>query len=105
MSRRLGVISAHLSDRPTLALSKSRSAWVMRNAMDLPAPKATNPRSLKGKTLFVSGASRGIGLAIAKRAAQDGANVVIAAKTTTPDPRLPGTIFTAAEEVLSTPPF
>lgn len=55
--------------------------------------------SLANKTLFVTGASRGIGLAIALRAARDGANVAIAAKTVTPDPRLPGTIFTAAEEV------
>jgi citronellol/citronellal dehydrogenase len=54
---------------------------------------------LKGKTLFVSGGSRGIGLAIALRAAKDGANVVIAAKTTEPHPKLPGTIFTAAEEI------
>ena len=55
--------------------------------------------SVGGKTLFVTGASRGIGLAIALRAARDGANVAIAAKTVTPDPRLPGTIFTAAEEI------
>ena len=55
--------------------------------------------SLANKTLFVTGASRGIGLAIALRAARDGANVAIAAKTVTPDPRLPGTIFTAADEV------
>jgi citronellol/citronellal dehydrogenase len=55
--------------------------------------------SLGGKTLFVTGASRGIGLAIALRAARDGANVAIAAKTVTPDPRLPGTIFTAAEDI------
>ena len=55
--------------------------------------------SLAGKTLFVTGASRGIGLAIAERAARDGANVAIAAKTVKPDPRLPGTIFTAAEAV------
>ena len=55
--------------------------------------------SLAGKTLFVTGASRGIGLAIALRAARDGANIAIAAKTVTPDPRLPGTIFTAAEEI------
>ena len=55
--------------------------------------------SLKGKTLFVTGASRGIGLAIALRAARDGANVVVAAKTTEPHPRLPGTIHTAAEEI------
>lgn len=54
---------------------------------------------LSGKTLFISGASRGIGLAIAKRAAQDGANVAIAAKTAEPHPKLEGTIYTAAEEV------
>jgi len=55
--------------------------------------------NLKGKTLFISGASRGIGLAIVKRAARDGANVVIAAKTVEPNPRLPGTIHTAAAEI------
>jgi len=55
--------------------------------------------SLKGKTLFVTGASRGIGLAIALRAARDGANVVIAAKTADPHPKLPGTIYTAADEI------
>jgi citronellol/citronellal dehydrogenase len=55
--------------------------------------------SLKDKTLFITGASRGIGLAIALRAAQDGANIAIAAKTEAPHPRLPGTIHTAAEEI------
>jgi len=55
--------------------------------------------SLKGKTLFISGGSRGIGLAIALRAARDGANVTIAAKTAEPHPKLPGTIYTAAEEI------
>ena len=55
--------------------------------------------SLKGRTLFITGASRGIGLAIALRAARDGANVAIAAKTTEPHPKLPGTIYTAAEEI------
>ena len=55
--------------------------------------------SLSGKTLFISGASRGIGLAIAKRAAADGANIAIAAKTTEPHPRLSGTIYTAAAEI------
>jgi len=54
---------------------------------------------LKGKTLFITGASRGIGLAIALRAARDGANVAIAAKTETPHPKLEGTIYTAAEEI------
>lgn len=55
--------------------------------------------SLKNKTLFITGASRGIGLAIALRAARDGANIAIAAKTSEPDPRLPGTIYTAAKEL------
>ena len=55
--------------------------------------------SLQGKTLFITGASRGIGLAIALRAARDGANVAIAAKTAEPHPKLPGTIYTAAEAI------
>jgi citronellol/citronellal dehydrogenase len=55
--------------------------------------------SLQGKTLFVTGASRGIGLAIALRAARDGANVAVAAKTAEPHPKLPGTIYTAAEAI------
>src|SRR5204862_647943 len=55
--------------------------------------------SLKNKTLFVSGASRGIGLAIALRAARDGANIAIAAKTAEPHPKLKGTIYTAAKEI------
>jgi citronellol/citronellal dehydrogenase len=59
----------------------------------------TNDGTLRGKTLFITGASRGIGKAIGLRAAADGANVVIAAKTTAPHPRLPGTIHTAAEEI------
>lgn len=56
--------------------------------------------SLRGKTLFITGASRGIGLAIALRAARDGANIAIAAKTEQPHPKLPGTIHTAAAEVV-----
>ena len=55
--------------------------------------------SLAGKTLFITGASRGIGLAIALRAARDGANIAIAAKTEKPHPKLPGTIYTAADEI------
>jgi 2-deoxy-D-gluconate 3-dehydrogenase len=56
-------------------------------------------RSLQGRTLFITGASRGIGLAIACRAAADGANVVLVAKTTAPNPKLPGTLYSAAEAV------
>jgi len=63
----------------------------------MPTPAARG--SLKGKTIFITGGSRGIGLEIAKRAAADGANIVIAAKTTEPHPKLPGTIHTAAAEI------
>ena len=55
--------------------------------------------SLNGRVIFMSGGSRGIGLAIAKRAAQDGARVVLMAKTAEPHPRLPGTVYSAAEEI------
>ncbi|XP_037945349.1 hydroxysteroid dehydrogenase-like protein 2 [Teleopsis dalmanni] len=58
-----------------------------------------NTGILKGKTIFITGASRGIGKAIALKAAKDGANIVIAAKTADPHPKLPGTIYTAAEEI------
>jgi citronellol/citronellal dehydrogenase len=58
-----------------------------------------NIMSLKGKTLLITGASRGIGLAIALRAAKDGANIAILAKTTEPHPKLEGTIYTAAEQI------
>jgi citronellol/citronellal dehydrogenase len=58
-------------------------------------------RSLKGKTLFITGASRGIGRAIALRAAADGANIAIASKTDEPNPKLPGTIHTVADEIVA----
>ena len=57
--------------------------------------------TLRDKTVFISGASRGIGLAIACRLARDGANIVLAAKTAEPHPKLPGTIFSAAEQVVA----
>jgi len=60
---------------------------------------AANTGKLAGKTIFISGASRGIGKAIALKAAKDGANIVIAAKTAQAHPKLPGTIYTAAEEI------
>ena len=59
----------------------------------------TGSKPLAGKTLFITGASRGIGLAIALRAARDGANIAIAAKTSEPHKHLPGTIFTAAKQI------
>ncbi len=55
--------------------------------------------NLKGKTIFISGASRGIGKAIAMKAAADGANIIVAAKTITEDPRIPGTIYSAVEDI------
>ena len=58
-----------------------------------------NTGKLAGKTLYITGASRGIGLDIAKKAARDGANIVVAAKTADPHPKLPGTIYTAAKEI------
>jgi citronellol/citronellal dehydrogenase len=69
----------------------------MPSAMSSPASPPATP--LAGKTLFITGASRGIGLAIALRAARDGANIAIAAKTETPHPKLSGTVYTAAKEI------
>ena len=60
---------------------------------------STPGATLQGKTIFITGASRGIGKAIALRAARDGARVIIAAKTAEPHPKLQGTIYTAAEEI------
>jgi citronellol/citronellal dehydrogenase len=65
----------------------------------LMSPAMATTSTLRDKTLFITGASRGIGKAIAVRAARDGANVAIAAKTAEPHPKLPGTIYTAAQEV------
>jgi citronellol/citronellal dehydrogenase len=60
---------------------------------------ALSNRSLRGKTLFITGASRGIGLAIATRAARDGAQIVLVAKTVVANPKLPGTIYSAAQQI------
>lgn len=92
------VLGAGAPARPAAAggVAADRTVFVQRNIDPLPVDPTGN---LKGKTLFISGASRGIGLAIAIAAARDGANVAIAAKTTKPHPKLPGTIYTAAEEV------
>ncbi|OMJ82952.1 hypothetical protein SteCoe_16226 [Stentor coeruleus] len=85
---RLKVISQHLVPNQT--------HWVMKNVDQFPF---THTGTLKGKTIVISGASRGIGLAIAKRAAKDGANVAILAKTVEPHSKLEGTIFTAAKDI------
>ena len=77
-------------------LQSRKAAWVPQN---VPPLEFFPVGDLKGKTLFITGASRGIGLAIGLRAAADGANVAIVAKTTKPHPKLPGTIYTAAEEI------
>lgn len=78
-------------------LTNNYTAWVMKNVDYNPLPKKTN--NLKGKTLFITGASRGIGLAIALKAAEQGANIAVVAKTVTEQVSLPGTIFTAVEEI------
>jgi citronellol/citronellal dehydrogenase len=72
------------------------SFWIMKDVVGFEFEKLGN---LKGKTLLITGASRGIGLAIGVKAAKDGANVAILAKTVTPQPNLPGTIYTAAEDI------
>lgn len=82
--------------RNQLESSKLRNIWITKNCEAFEFEKKTD---LKGKTLFITGASRGIGLAIALRAAQDGANIAIVAKTVLPQKNLPGTIYTAAEEI------
>lgn len=73
-----------------------KMTWEIQNHQNLKMEKFSG---LSGKTVVISGGSRGIGLAIALRCARDGANVAILAKTVTPHPKLPGTIYTAAEEI------
>jgi citronellol/citronellal dehydrogenase len=89
--RRLRRISNHIAPAAT-------GGWTAVYKSEEPQPAMAH-RSLRGLTLFITGASRGIGLAIALRAAQDGANIVIAAKSATEDARIPGTIYSAAKQV------
>lgn len=78
-------------------MSETSKSTTAASTVGAPVPAA--PGTLAGKTIIMSGGSRGIGLAIAERAARDGANVVLIAKTDTPDPRLEGTIHTAAAAI------
>ena len=89
---RLSLLNNHLK------VESQPSVWVMKHFEPFEFKK-TAENSLKGKTLFITGASRGIGLEIALRAAKDGANIAIAAKTVDPHPKLEGTIYTAAEAI------
>ncbi|EDQ88389.1 uncharacterized protein MONBRDRAFT_32924 [Monosiga brevicollis MX1] len=111
-ARRLAVLQRHLAPcQPLLGrrLASSRNSdgldaymqggWAQKRIMKVDPEDVLPERTLKGQTLFITGASRGIGLAIGKRAAQDGANVVVVAKTAEPHPKLPGTVFTAAKEI------
>ena len=94
---RLNLIRDHLKYAPSnIVKNPTASGWVTKNESLFELEKISD---LKGKTLFVTGASRGIGLAIALRAAKDGANVAIVAKTVTEQKTLEGTIFTAAKQI------
>lgn len=105
MSRRVSVISAQVCAGGIDSRQKIEKTSDERSSIG--APTNWNPSSstlggggsLKGKTLLISGASRGIGLAIAKRAAKDGANIIVCAKTTEEHSTLPGTIYSAAKEI------
>ena len=80
-------------------VASTNPQWGRHRVTPLDEGIALAQRTLKGKTLFITGASRGIGLAIALRAARDGANIVVAAKTDAENPKLPGTIHSAAKEI------
>ena len=91
MNHRLSQVNNHFSPN-------KMPMWTLRTFVPFDfVPSET--KSLKGQTIFITGASRGIGLEIAKRCARDGANIAIAAKTVTDNPKLPGTIYTAAKEI------
>ena len=91
MNHRLNQVNNHFS-------STKMPMWTLRTFLPFDFTPSEQG-NLKGQTIFISGASRGIGLEIAKRCARDGANVAIAAKTVTPQAKLEGTIYTAAKEI------
>ena len=91
MNKRLSNLNNHFS-------STRRPIWTLKAFVPFDFTKS-ELGNLKGQTIFITGASRGIGLEIAKKCAKDGANIVIAAKTVKPHPKLDGTIYTAAKEI------
>ncbi len=98
LDHRVAAVELHHRSLPLFRLDASAARAACR-LKPLEAGSVNSMATLKGKTLFITGASRGIGLAIALRAARDGANVAIAAKTAEPHPKLEGTIHTAAAEI------
>lgn len=92
MNHRLTQVNNHFS-------STRMPMWTLRTFVPFDFTPSDLGGSLRGQTIFITGASRGIGLEIAKRCAKDGANIAIAAKTVTENPKLPGTIYTAAKEI------
>jgi NADPH:quinone reductase-like Zn-dependent oxidoreductase len=89
-----------ISGRAAAAVQRQAGAEARSHALGRDVlQQEGGPMSLTGKTVFISGASRGVGLAIAIRTARDGANVALIAKTAEPHPKLEGTVYTAAEQI------
>eukprot|EP01084_Bolivina_argentea_P120269 213187_1 len=95
-NRRLTKIVNHLNNALNTIPSNNTTKEVQETYGLVPRSQRI---TLRGKTIFITGASRGIGLAVAKRCAEDSCNIIIAAKTAEPHPKLPGTIYTAAKEI------
>ena len=99
--KRLSKLLNHLDSKQSSTISKQDSVFASSELETYDLSPLSHRVNLKGKTIFITGGSRGIGLAVAKRCAQDSCNIVIAAKTAEPHPKLPGTIYTAAKEIES----
>ena len=99
--KRLNKLLNHLDTKQSSTISTQDTIFASSDLETYDLSPLSQRVSLKGKTIFITGGSRGIGLAVAKRCARDSCNVVIAAKTAEPHPKLPGTIYTAAKEIES----